>query len=404
MMSKTAKRIMVCLCACAVVISCLSGSASASGTSEIPQNTPVQAAVDEALPQELEMLCAQSYILTEMQTGTVLFEKNADKKVLSGHLNKLMTLLLLAESIDSGKTAASDLFTATDRANAQGDPQIWLDKGEKISVDELIKAITVGNANDAAVTIAENICGSESRFVEKMNGRAKALGMDNTIYKDSTGSDKGNVTTARDLSKLCAELSKHEFLTPYLKTWLVNVRGGKAELVNSNRLVRSYQGITGMKAFTSKDSGSCGCVTANKSKMRLCAVVLGCADNDKRDADVKKLLKCGAESFQLYSPQVPGELLKNISVTGGESLECELEVQGEPLVIIKRGTASQLKAKTNTTELLQAPVSKGQVCAEYILEYDKKCVCTVNIISKQEIRKMNWVCGMKKLLYNLIKL
>ena len=404
MMSKIAKRITVCLCACAVVISCLSGSASASGTANIPQNTPVQAAVDEALPQELETLCAQSYILTEMQTGTVLFEKNADKKVLSGHFNKLMTLLLLAESIDGGKTAVTDLFTATDRANAQGDPQIWLDKGEKMTVDELIKAITVGNANDAAVTIAENLCKGEAQFVEKMNGKAKALGMDNTVYKDSTGVDKGNITTARDLSKLCTELSKYGFLKPYLKTWLVNVRNGRAELVNSNRLVRNYQGITGMKAFSSKDCSSCGCITAGKSKMQLCAVVLGCADNDKRDADVKKLLKCAAESFQLYSPQVPKELLKNISVTGGESLECELEVQGEPLVIIKRGSASQLKSRANTTELLQAPVSKGQVCVEYILEYDKKCVCTVKIVAKNEIKKMSWVCGVKKLLYNLIKL
>jgi D-alanyl-D-alanine carboxypeptidase (penicillin-binding protein 5/6) len=119
---------------------------------------------------------------------------------------------------------------------------------------------------------------------------------------------------------------------------------------------------------------------------------------------VKKLLKCGAESFQLFSPQVPKELLDNIPVTGGESLECELEVQGEPLVIIKRGTAPELRSRTNREELLQAPVSKGQICAEYILEYDQKCVCTVNIVSKQDVRKMNWLCGVKKLLYNLIKL
>ena len=398
------KRLIVCITACAVTACCLAGSAAASGGAAVPRSRAVMTESSQTLPQELETISAQSYILTEMQTGTVLFEKNADKKVCPGHFNKLMTLLLLAESIGSGKTSTTDLFTATDRANAQGDPQIWLDKGEKMTADELIKAITVGNANDAAVTIAENLCASEKKFTQKMNGKAKALGMVNTVFTDSTGTDEGNASTAEDLSKLCAELSKHEMLTPYLKTWLVNVRNGRAELVNQNRLVRNYPGITGMKAFSSKKSGSCGCVTANKSKMQLCAVVLGCPDNDKRDSDVKKLLKCGAESFQLFSPQVPKELLDNIPVTGGESLECELEVQGEPLVIIKRGTAPELRSRTNREELLQAPVSKGQICAEYILEYDKKCVCTVNIVSKQDVRKMNWLCGVKKLLYNLIKL
>lgn len=398
------KRFLVCLSAAAVVISCCAGSVSASGGTSISVQKAVQADSKEALPEELGKVSAQSYILTEMQTGTVLYEKNADKKLCPGHFSKLMTLLLLVEQIESGKIAVSDLFTATDKANSQGDPQIWLDKGEKISVDELIKAVTVGNANDAAVTVAENICTGETKFVEKMNEKAKKLEMVNTAFRDSTGVDEANVTTARDLSRLCAELSKHEMLTPYLKTWLVNVRSGRAELVNQNRLVRNYPGITGMKAFSSKKDGSSGCITANKSKMQLCAIVLGCADNDKRDADIKTLMKCGAESFQLYSPQVPEELLKSIAVTGGESLECEVEVQGEPLVIIKRGSASELKVRTETTDLLEAPVSKGQICARFILEHDKKCVCTVNIVSRQNVRKMNWLCGVKKLLYNLIKL
>ena len=237
-----------------------------------------------------------------------------------------------------------------------------------------------------------------------MNEKAKALGMQNTVFKDCTGVDKANTTNVKDLSRLCKALSKYDFLVPYFKTWMVNVRSGKAELVNSNRLVRNYSGLSGVKACSSKESGSCGCVTAEKSKLQLCAVVLGCADNDKRDADVKKLLKCGAESFQLYRPQVPEELLENISVTGGEALECELEVQGEPLVIIKRGTSKQLKASWEKEEKLTAPVEKGKVCAQYTLEYEKKPVCTVCIVAKQKIKKMNWLCGVKKLLYNLIKL
>lgn len=356
------------------------------------------------LAEQLASVSAPSYILTEMQTGTVLYEKNADKKIYQSHLAKLMTLLLLAEKMDSGEIRKDGVFTATDRANAQNDPQIWLDKGEKITVDELIKAITVGNANDAAVTIAENLCKSEKEFVAEMNSRGKQLNMDNTHFADSTGVNKGNVTTARDLSKLCSELVRFEFLTPYLKMWLVNVRSGKAELVNSNRLVRNYKGITGMKACSSKESGSCCCVTADKGQMKLCAVVLGCADNDKRDEDIKKLLKCGAEGFQLYSPEIPEELLKSIPVTHGESLGCAVKAEKEPLVVIKRGTAGELKAKSKREELLEAPVEQGQVCAVYSLYDDKKCVFTVNIVSANSVGKMNWKCAIKKLLYNLIKL
>lgn len=401
MMKRRFKKLFTGVMICVVML--LQGAVTAFASGGV-QSDALAAGKVSTPGEELETVTSQTYILTEMRTGTVLYEKNADKQLYSAHFNKLMTLLLLAQRISSGKIKTTDLFTTTDRANSQGDPQIWLDRDEKISVDELIKAITVGNANDAAVTIAENVCTSEEKFVAEMNAQAKALGMSSTLFKDSTGADKANVTTARDLSKLCAELAKYEFLTPYLKTWLVNVRNSRAELVNSNRLVRTYSGLTGMKACSSKESGSCGCVTAIKSDMQLCAVVLECADNDKRDSDIKKLLKCGAEVYQIYSPQVPKELLQRIPVTGGESLECELEVQGEPLVVIKRGTASEFKQVTEKAEQLKAPVSKGQVCAQLTLEYDKKPVCTVQIVAKREIKKMNWRCGLKKLLYNLIKL
>ena len=397
-MIRSFSKLLICVAAVAFSVVQVSSAVSASGSS-------VQtAAKTQTAAEQLETVSAPGYILSEMQTGTVLYEKNADSKIHQSHFAKLMTLLLLAEKLDKGELSKTDAFTVTDRANAQGDPQIWLDKGEEISVDELIKSITVGNANDAAVTIAENICSSESEFVNEMNVRAKQIGMENTHYSDSTGISKSNVTTARDLSRLCLELSRYDFLTPYLKTWLVNVRSGMAELVNSNRLVRNYKGITGMKACSAKDIRSCACVTAEKGGMKLCAVVIGCADNDKRDDDVKKLLKCGYEGFQLYSPEIPKELLQSIPVTHGEELECELKAECEPLVIIKRGTASELSAESKREEMLEAPVEQGRVCAVYSLYDDKKCVFTVNIVSANSVGKMNWPCAVKKLLYNLIKL
>lgn len=403
MKRKSIRKLVCCVTMAAALILCSADTVFASSGGE--QTAAAQQASKNITPdEELQTISAQAYILTEMQTGKVLYEKDADKSIFSSHFNKLMTLLLLSEKIKNGSISVGDSFTATERANACNDPQIWLDKGEKITVDELIKSITVGNANDAAVTIAENISGNEESFVESMNKRSGALGMDHTVFKDPTGVNKANTTTPRDLSKLCAKLSKYEFLTPYLKTWLVKVRNAKAELVNSNRLVRNLPGITGMKACSSAENGSCGCVTVQSAGMKLCAVVVGCADSDKRDQDIKKLFKCGARSFQLYRPEIPGEMLENIPVTGGEKLECELEAENTPLVVIKRGTASQLEVRMSREQLIKAPVEKGQKYAEYTLCYEKDPVCTVDIVSKESIEVMNWWCGVKKLLYNLIKL
>ena len=237
-----------------------------------------------------------------------------------------------------------------------------------------------------------------------MNAKARSLGMGKTVYADCTGTDPANVTTAGDLSKLCTKLEKYDFLAPYLKTWLTTVRNGKAELVNNNTLVRTYGCVSGMKAFSSDKIGSCGCVTADKNGMKLCAVVFGCADKQKRDNDIKKLFKAASEEFQTFVPKVPEKLLENIPVTGGEKLECELELETRPLVIIKRGISPQLKEVSQTSEMLTAPVRKGQVCVQYTLEYNNSPVCTVNIVAKDNIEKMNWLMGVKKLIYNLLKL
>ncbi len=328
---------------------------SASGTGE---KNAEQALKTTSPQQDVSWVTAKSFILVEMQTGKILYERQADTVFQSLHFNKLMTLLLLCEKIQGGDIDLNDTFTVSNRANSCKDPQIWLEINEKISVDELAKAITVGNANDAAVTIAEGVSGSE----------------------------------------------KYDFLAPYLKTWLTTVRNGKAELVNNNTLVRTYGGVSGMKAFSSDKIGSCGCVTADKNGMKLCAVVFGCADKQKRDNDIKKLFKAASEEFQTFVPKVPEKLLENIPVTGGEKLECELELETRPLVIIKRGISPQLKEVSQTSEMLTAPVRKGQVCVQYTLEYNNSPVCTVNIVAKDNIEKMNWLMGVKKLIYNLLKL
>ncbi|MGN0612827.1 MAG: D-alanyl-D-alanine carboxypeptidase family protein, partial [Porcipelethomonas sp.] len=222
-------------------------------------------------------------VLAEASTGTVIKGENENVRVPQGTLCKLMTVLLTAEEIEDGKLAADTVLTASANANSQSGAVIWLMQGEKINVDELLKAVVIGNANDASVVLAEHIGGDEQGFVDMMNARAFELGMRDTVYKSCTGADaEGQYSTARDTAVLAAELLKHDFLKNYFTVWMDRVRDGQTELVNENRLVRTYEGITGMKAGHSEQSGYTLVLTAERDSNAFIAVVLGCNDKDER--------------------------------------------------------------------------------------------------------------------------
>ena len=261
-----------------------------------------------ALPARAEglELTAPSAVLMEASTGRVLFEKDPHAVRSCASITKVMTLCLVFEAIDSGRLSLDQTLTASAHAASMGGSDIWLEEGEAMSVDDLIKATVIMSANDAAVVLAEAVSGSEEAFVAQMNEKAQQLGMNDTVFKNCNGLDEeGHVTSAYDVALMSRELIRHEKVFDYTLTWMDSVRGGETQLVNTNKLIRSYQGITGLKTGTTGQAGSCITATAERNGLSLIAVVLGADSTDHRFQDAVGLRLRGLESHRAGSPR-PG--------------------------------------------------------------------------------------------------
>lgn len=210
-----------------------------------------------------ETITAPSAVLMETSSGKILFEKNPHEQRPCASITKVMTMLLVCEAIDNGKLSLDDTITASAHAASMGGSDIWLEEGETMSADDMIKATVVASANDAAVALAEHLCGSEEVFVEKMNEKASQLGMKDTVFKNCNGLDEdGHITSAYDVAVMSRELMKHEMIFDYTSIWLDNLRGGKTQIVNTNKLLKTYNGITGLKTGTTNDAGCCMAASA----------------------------------------------------------------------------------------------------------------------------------------------
>ena len=224
----------------------------------LPSAIPVAALGDDSVS-------AQSAVLMESSTGKIVYEKNSHEQRPCASVTKVMTLLLVFEAIDRGKLSLEDTITASEHAASMGGSDIWLENGETMSADDMIKATVVASANDAAVALAEHLSGSEDAFVEQMNNRAKELGMNDTVFKNCNGLDEeGHVTSANDVAIMSRELTKHEKIFDYTAIWLDNLRDGKTQIVNTNKLLKTYNGITGLKTGTTDDAGCCMSATATR--------------------------------------------------------------------------------------------------------------------------------------------
>ncbi|MGN0622940.1 MAG: D-alanyl-D-alanine carboxypeptidase family protein [Oscillospiraceae bacterium] len=365
-------------------------------------NTYDMAAVEVSETDLLDGITAQSAIVMESTTGTVLSEKNADEQRSISHLAKLMTLLIAAEKIDSGELSLDETVTVSAHANSMTGTQIWLEVGEKISVEELIKSITIGNANDGCVALAEKISGSEEEFVKLMNDKAKLLDMANTHFADSTGTDKETVSNARDLAVLANEIIKRDNFTHYFTTWIDNVRNQAVELVSTNRLIRTYKGITGLKSCSSADCGECLIATAKRNDMSVCVVLLGSVSDDDKFSEAKKLLDGAFSSYEIYTPEIDEEVFEKIKVTGGEKLEADVEVRGLEPIVIKKGTYPSVTCDFSKEESLSAPVSQGQNVGEIVYKLDDNVILKGDIVCKSKINKIGFSFALKKVLLNLL--
>lgn len=345
-----------------------------------------------ASAEQAETGSPRAEILIEAETGQVLYSENPDTKLPMASVTKVMALLLWAEEIDAGELSLDERVKTTSYAASMDGSVIWLEAGEEMTVAELIEAVIISSANDACVSLAEYTAGSEAQFVKLMNKRAAELGMKNTRYKNCVGFDEeGHYSTARDIATATAELMKHEVLRGWLLTWLDYLRGGDTQLVNTNKLVRYYDGILGGKTGTTDNAGCCLTVCAERGDMRLVAVTLGNETDDERFESAEKLLDYGFEAFEKFTPETDHSKLVPIKVRRGTESEAEPVIADRRECVIKKGKADSVKYEYSFVEQLEAPVEKGQFVGEYLVTLDGVEVFRSEIIAGKDIPRMDFL-------------
>lgn len=332
-------------------------------------------------------LPVKSAILIDQESGKVLFERNSDLQLAPASVTKIMSLLLIMEALDSGSITLQDQVTCSDTAAAYGGSQIWLEPGEQMSVNDLLKATAIASANDATVCLAEHVAGSELAFVDMMNRRAAELGMTNTVFKCAAGLDnEGHLTTARDIAVMSRELMKHKAIQSYTTTWMDSLRGGTTELVNTNRLVRFYQGATGLKTGTTSGAGSCLSATAERNGLGLVAVVMGAQTSDDRFASARALLDWGFANY-IQAKLTPPSFAP-VAVTGGVVPEVAVTAAPPEGVIVPRGQAEQIDQQVELAELLEAPVLEGQEIGKVRVKVGGEQVSEYPLLAAAGVEKM----------------
>ncbi len=342
-------------------------------------------------------------LLMEAFSGSVVKHNGGHDKVPQGTLNKLMTVLLAAEEIECKTISLDTVVTAGNNAGTQKGAVVWIVPGEKITVSDLLKAIIIGNANDATEVLAEEICGDEKEFVGMMNARAFELGMRNTVFKNSAGYDcNGQYSTAYDIALLCRELLKHEFLYEIMNTWTDIIRDGQTEIVNENRLVRTYEGIIGFKASHSDSSGYCLAIAAEREGKRYIAIVLGENDKDERFSTAKSLLSDGFSYFKLTTPSFSGEFIKPVTVKGGlDRAVCITAGSLKGMVVPENN--GEISTVVMIPEYIDAPVKKGQKIGCVGFYNGDTLIYETDLITETSVKAMSFGDSISIFLHNLYK-
>lgn len=334
-------------------------------------------------------LVAPSAILIEKETGTVLYEKESHMLLPPASVTKVMTLLLVMESIESGKISFDDIITVSEYASGMGGSQVFLSPGEQMSVHELLKATVVSSGNDSAVALAEHIAGSESAFVEMMNQKARDLGMADTSFKNCTGLDiDGHITSANDISIMSRELIKHEKIKEYTKIWIDSIRNGKFQLANTNKLIRTYKGITGLKTGSTSIAKFCLSATAERDGMELIAVIMAAPTGKERFSDAAKLLDAGFANYSLYNGVHDTELPR-INIILGNSDELSLDYGLAPKILIEKEKIQKITSELSLPDDVKAPVEQGQKVGTLKFFCDEKTISEIPIIAAESVKRLS---------------
>lgn len=349
---------------------------------------PLSAYAAESTPFDVN---AESAVLMEAKTGRVLYEKNPDKPLPPASVTKIMTLLLVCEAVDRGEASLSDSVRVSEYAASMGGSQIYLEPNEEMKLSDLLKSVVVSSANDGAVALAEHIAGDEGAFVEKMNIRARELGMKNTSFENTTGLDDDTVkhlTSARDIAIMSRELiTKHPMILDYSSIWMDTVRNGEFTLTNTNRLIRFYKGATGLKTGSTSKAGFCISATAERDGMHLIAVIMGSKTRDERNSAATKLLDMGFSKYALYERE--GKAEGEVKVLGGTALSVK-GISGDFSVVVQKGD-SDVSEETQLYEKVTAPVSKGDVIGKVTVKSGDGTVAEIDICAAESVKKSNFL-------------
>lgn len=373
--------------------------------SEIPDSDVV--AIDESKPVDAQLVTnATSVVLMEKSTGKVLYSENENEKLYPASVTKIMTILLVCEAIEEGKLSLSETLSCSANAASKGGSQIWLEPGESMTVEELLKATCVYSANDACTLLGERVAGSEAAFNERMNTRAAELGMKNTHFDNCTGLDDTSdthLTTAYDVALMSRALLKYDFVKEYTTIWMDSLRGGETQLVNTNKLVRFYDGITGLKTGTTEKAGCCVSATAERNNMELIAVVMGSENSNDRFTTAENLLDWGFANYEVFTPDVDGSSVSDIKVLFGKKDSVAVKIPSMSPILINKGSSQSITVDFEAVENVTAPVEENQIVGKITVRNAESILSEYDITVSEPVATLTFFDAFFKLLTSFSK-
>lgn len=333
-------------------------------------------------------LNAKSAILMEESTGNILYESNPDERLPIASVTKVMTMLLIMEAVDSGKISLDDMVTVSENAMSYGGSTMFLETGEQLTVNDMLKGIAVASANDGCVAMAEHLAGSESAFVDMMNEKAKELGMENTHFMNTNGLDEDeHYSSARDVAIMSRELMKHETIFNYTSIWMDTLRGGKFQLANTNKLIRFYDGANGLKTGSTSKALCCLSAAAKRNDMQLIAVVLGAPTSAERFASAKSLLDYGFANYAVNTQITAGDEVQKIAVEKGVDKEVDVVAGDSCSTLVKKGQEDNITKEIKIDETITAPIEAGQKIGTMTISRDGEVIADIDLNASSAVEK-----------------
>lgn len=384
-----------------------------SNSNSLQNNNTLNTAENETAETNTEVagnnslnLESGSGILIEQTTGKILYSHNIHEQLRPASVTKVMSILLIMEALDNGKISLTDTVPCSENAASMGGSQIWLDPRETLTVDEMLKAICVNSANDCVVATAEFIAGSEEAFVQMMNDKAKELGMNDTCFKNCHGLDEdGHVTSSYDIALMSKELlNNHPDVTKYTTIWMDTLRDGQSQLSNTNKLIKTYKGATGLKTGSTSLALYNLSASATRDDLSLIAVIMKAPSTKVRFAEAQKLLDYGFNNFSFKQFGKKGDIVKNVTVTKGVTSNVDAILSENAGTLLDKSKNMDIEQSLKIEENLSAPIFSGQKIGEVSFSLDGEVLSTVDVVAKDDIEKINLFTMSKKVIYSWVDL